>query len=214
MNKIKDALGLGSAHHSHKNASTVTAENCPECATAARGTTTSTSTYATGNAPASTYGSSSTMSSDNAMTRSEEQLLVGKERVDTGAAALKKTITSEHVETQVPLVQEKVVLQREPITDANRQAAYSGAELKESEHVVTTHAERPVVAKETVAKERVSLGKVQEVVNQPVGGEIRKENITLEQQGAPMASTTGTVDPMYNKDTSYSTSTTASKTAY
>jgi len=248
MNKIKDALGMGHHHSSHANASTTTAANCPECL-AASGTTTgntasyssganinpslssSSATYSTstsGSAMPSSYstthttgttGHSTGVHADSAMTRSEEQLLVGKERVETGAAALKKTITTEHVSTTVPLVQEKVVLQREPITDANRGAAYSGAELKEAEHVVTTHAERPVVAKETVAKERVSLGKVAEVVNQTVGGEIRKEHITLE-QGAPMASTTsttstmGTTDPLYNKDNIHSSTTSTHKTAY
>lgn len=240
MNKIKDALGMGHSH-SHTSSGSNSAANCPECQSTTTGTsyaagsnygtganinpslasgqstTTTTTTTGTG------YGNSG-IGTDNAMTRSEEQILVGKERVATGQAALKKNVTTEHVETNLPLVQEKIVLQREPITEANRGAALSGQDIKEAEHVVTTSAERPIVQKEVVAKERVHLGKVAEVTNQPVGGEIRKEHISL-QQGAPMmtgsstsaytTSTTGTADPLYNKDSTYSsTQNSARKTAY
>jgi len=234
MNSIKNALGLGHSHSSHKNSSATEAANCPECLAAQQGTGTTSSTYSTGsnmntgstlNSSTNTMQGSSygTTGTDNAITRSEEQLLVGKQAVPTGEAALKKTIHTEHVSTNVPLVQEKVVVSREPITQANRGAALSGPELKESEHVVTTSAERPIVQKEVVPKERVHLGKVAEVTNQAVGGEIRKEHITLEQGGAPMAGTTGvsagttmhTNDPLYNKDSTYSSTTnTTRKTAY
>jgi len=154
----------------------------------------------------SAYGSN--YSQDNAMTRSEEQLLVGKERVETGEAALRKTITSEYVSTNVPLIREKVVLQREPITESNRAAAYSGPELTEAEHVVTVSEERPIVEKEVVAKERVRLGKVAEVNNQIVGGEIRKEHIEFDQGTAPMATGSTNLNTteadlnsgLYNKD--------------
>lgn len=138
------------------------------------------------------------------MTRSEEQLRVGKEQVPTGEATLKKEIRTQRVETNLPLQKEKAFIQREPITEANRGAALAGPELTESEHTVRTMEERPVVQREVVPKERIHLGKTQEVQNQTVGGDIRKEHVTLEQGKG--GTTTGT-DPMYNKDSNYSSST-------
>jgi len=65
-----------------------------------------------------------------------------------------------------------------------------------------------LLKKEVVAKERVRLGKVAEVTNQTVGGEIRKEHIEFVQGGAPIAGgidattgTTATDSALYNKDT-------------
>jgi len=114
---------------------------------------------------------------DDAMTRSEERLHVGKESVEAGKARLHKYVTSEHVEKEVPLQKESVVLEREPITDANRDKAYAGPEIKEAEYEVNLREEVPVVSKETVAKERVRLAKQVEQTSEAVGGDVRKEHI-------------------------------------
>jgi len=121
----------------------------------------------------------STMNSgaDDAMTRSEERLHVGKESVEAGKARLHKYVTSEHVEKEIPLQKESVVLEREPITDANRDRAYAGPEIKEAEYEVNLREEVPVVSKETVAKERVRLAKNVEQTTESVGGDVRKEHI-------------------------------------
>jgi len=90
---------------------------------------------------------------DDAMTRSEERLDVGTENRAVGRARLRKYIVTENVQTTVPVSREEVRLEREPITEANRDAAFSGTDLTESEHEVTLHAEQPVVNKETVPVE-------------------------------------------------------------
>ena len=59
---------------------------------------------------------SSDASTDNAMTRSEEQLRVGTERVETGRVRLRKYIVTEQVTRTVPVSHEEVRLEREPIT--------------------------------------------------------------------------------------------------
>ncbi|WP_142057581.1 DUF2382 domain-containing protein [Pseudarthrobacter sp. B4EP4b] len=114
---------------------------------------------------------------DDAMTRSEEQLHVGTEREATSRARLRKYVTTENVTKTVPVQREEVRLEREPITDANRGAAMSGPDISEEEHEVTLHEERPVVEKETVPVERVRLDKdvVQDDVT--VNEEVRKEHI-------------------------------------
>lgn len=114
---------------------------------------------------------------EGAMTRSEERLNVDTRTEQTGSARLRKYIVTENVQTTVPVQREEVQLQREPITDTNRDAAYSGPDLTESEHEVTLHAERPVVEKETVPVERVSLGKQTVTDNETVAGDVSKEQI-------------------------------------
>jgi uncharacterized protein (TIGR02271 family) len=91
------------------------------------------------------------------MTRSEEQLRVGTETVEGERARLRKYVVTENVSTTVPVSHEEVRVERESITDANRDAALSGEPISEEEHEVTLRAERPVVAKEAVPVERVRL---------------------------------------------------------
>jgi uncharacterized protein (TIGR02271 family) len=114
---------------------------------------------------------------DNAMTRSEEQLHVGTENVETGTARLRKYIVTENVTTTVPVSREEVRLEREPITDANRGAAMSGGDITEEEHEITLHSERPVVSKQTVPVERVKLGTETVTGQQEVSETLRKERI-------------------------------------
>ena len=114
---------------------------------------------------------------DDAMTRSEEELRVGTESREVGKARLRKYIVTEEVQTTVPVQREEVRIEREPITDANRDAAMSGGELTEEEHEVTLRAETPVVEKDVVAKERVRLDKDTHTEEVQVDESVRKEQI-------------------------------------
>jgi uncharacterized protein (TIGR02271 family) len=114
---------------------------------------------------------------DDAMTRSEERLDVGTETREAARARLRKYVVTENVQTTVPVSHEEVRLEREPITEANRDAAFSGPDLAESEHEVTLRAEEPVVRKETVPVERVRLGTESVTEERPVDEEVRKERI-------------------------------------
>jgi uncharacterized protein (TIGR02271 family) len=114
---------------------------------------------------------------DDAMTRSEEELRVGKTQTEVGKARLRKFIVTENVETTVPVQREEVRIEREPITDANVGNATDGPALSEEEHEVTLHAEQPVVEKTVVPKERVRLEKDTFTEEQTVTDEVRKERI-------------------------------------
>jgi len=116
---------------------------------------------------------------DKAMTRSEEQLHVGTEQTHAGTARLRKYVTTEDVTKTVPVSHEEVKVSREPITDANRGEAMSGAELSEEEHEVTLHAEKPVVNKETVPVERVKLGTETVTEEHTVNETVGKEQIEM-----------------------------------
>ena len=114
---------------------------------------------------------------DNAMTRSEEQLRVGTETVEGGRARLRKYVVTENVSTTVPVSHEEVRVEREPITGANRDAALSGEPISEEEHEITLRAERPVVAKEAVPVERVRLTSETVTEDAAVNETVRKERI-------------------------------------
>jgi uncharacterized protein (TIGR02271 family) len=117
---------------------------------------------------------------DDAMTRSEEELAVGKTSRETGRARLRKYVVTENVETTVPVQREEVRIEREPITGGNVDDALDGPAISEEEHEVTLHAEEPVVEKRTVPKERVRLDKETVTDERQVSEEVRKERIEAE----------------------------------
>jgi uncharacterized protein (TIGR02271 family) len=116
---------------------------------------------------------------DDAMTRSEERLHVGTEKVQTGRARLRKHVVTEMQTVTVPVSHEEVTLTREPITEENVDAATSGPDLSEEEHEVVLTSERVVVAKETTPVERVSLGTETVTEQQQVTEEVAHEEIEL-----------------------------------
>jgi uncharacterized protein (TIGR02271 family) len=118
---------------------------------------------------------------DTAMIRSEERLRAGTERVEAGRARLRKYVVTDTEQVQVPVSREEVRVEREPITDANRDAAYSGPAISEEEHEVTLRAERPVVQTEAVPVERVRLDKEKVTDTETVSGEVRKEKVELDE---------------------------------
>jgi len=119
---------------------------------------------------------------DDAMTRSEEELRVGTETRERGRVRLRKYVTTGQVTTTVPVQREEVRLEREPITDANIDAATSGPDISEEEHEVVLREEEPVVEKRAVAKERVRLDKGTVTEERQVGDEVRKEHIDVDDQ--------------------------------
>jgi uncharacterized protein (TIGR02271 family) len=114
---------------------------------------------------------------DDAMTRSEEELRVGTARQERGRARLRKYVVTEHVQQTVPVSHEEVRIEREPITDANIDDALTGPEISEEEHEVVLSEEVPVVEKRAVPKERVRLGKETVTDETAVSEEVRKERI-------------------------------------
>ncbi|MHA7279879.1 YsnF/AvaK domain-containing protein [Arthrobacter sp. MDT2-2] len=129
---------------------------------------------------------------DEAMTRSEEQLHVGTERREVGRARLRKYVVTETVTKTIPVSHEEVRIEREPITNANRGDAYDGPAISEEEHEVILHAERPVVEKEAVPVERVRLDKETVTEQETVTSDVRKEKIELlDADGTDPADTTG-----------------------
>jgi uncharacterized protein (TIGR02271 family) len=117
---------------------------------------------------------------DDAMTRSEEELRIGKAKREAGTARLKKYVVTENVTQTVPLQREEVRVEREPISDANVDKATSGPDISDEEHEVVLHEEEPVTEKRTVPKERVRLSTDTVTDEREVSEEVRKEQIEAE----------------------------------
>jgi uncharacterized protein (TIGR02271 family) len=117
---------------------------------------------------------------DEAMTRSEEELKVGKADRESGRARLRKYVVTEEVQQTVPVRREEVRLEREPITEGNADQALDGPEISEEEHEVVLHEEEPVVEKRTVPKERVRMEKDAVTDEAQVSEQVRKEQIEAE----------------------------------
>jgi uncharacterized protein (TIGR02271 family) len=117
---------------------------------------------------------------DDAMTRSEEELRVGTREREGGTARLRKYVTTENVTKTVPVRKEKAVLEREPITEGNVDAATDGPAISSEEHEVVLSEEEVVIEKKAVPKERVRLDKETEVTEEQVTEEVRKEQIEAE----------------------------------
>lgn len=117
---------------------------------------------------------------DDAMTRSEEEMYVGTERREAGRARLRKYVVTEEQQVTVPVRHEEVRVEREPITDANRDQAMAGPEISEAEHEVVLHEEETVVETRAVPKERIRMTTEEVTEEETVTGEVRKERIEAE----------------------------------
>ena len=131
--------------------------------------------------PDTTGHDTSGPNTDDAMTRSEEEVSVGTAERESGRARLRKYVVEEEVTKTVPVRREEVRVEREPVTDANAGAALDGPAISEEEHEVVLHEEEPVVEKRAVPKERVRLDKETVTDEQQVSETARKEQIDIDQ---------------------------------
>jgi len=122
---------------------------------------------------------------DDTITRSEEELAVGKRRVETGRLRVRKWVETEPVQAEVTLERESAHIVREPINEV-----VSGATIGEDAIEVTLEGEEAVVDKRVVAKERIGVDVDREATTQTVSDSVRKERVEVE--GDTTTGTTGT----------------------
>jgi uncharacterized protein (TIGR02271 family) len=122
---------------------------------------------------------------DQAMTRSEEEVRVGTETRERGRVRLRKYITTEQVTRTVPVQREEVRLEREPIADSDAGAATAGPDLSEAEHEVVLREEEPVVEKRVVPKERIRLDTDTVTDEREIAEEVRKEQLDVDRDADP-----------------------------
>lgn len=94
---------------------------------------------------------------DGAQIPAEGQLDPAGEQLPAERTRLRKYVVTEQQTVTVPVSHEVPRLEREAITDQDRDRASSVVELAEDEVEIVLHAERPVVSTESVPVERVRL---------------------------------------------------------
>lgn len=126
--------------------------------------------------------------SDAEVTAKEERLNVGTQQQEAGQARLRKRVRTEHETVEVPVEREELVVERENIDPDSPDARTTGGitdDADSAEETVTLHEERPVVDKETVATEKVNVGKRTVQDTETVEGDLRKEEIDVEGEERP-----------------------------
>ncbi len=126
------------------------------------------------------YARGGEMGGEQQLTRSEEELIVGKRQVQAGEVGLKKTVETEHVSKSVPLMHEEVEIERHPV---NADSAQGNVEIGEQHIRIPLSAEEAVVGKRVVAKEEVVVAKHAVEDTRNVEGDIRKERIDVDKSG-------------------------------
>jgi stress response protein YsnF len=136
--------------------------------------------------------------SDGAMTRSEEQLRVGTERVATTRARLVKYVVTEDVLITVPIRREEIRVEQVPVDAEDGDwagesleepagtaaAATASGELPDE---IILHTERPVVTVEVVPVERVRLRTEVVQGQETVTGQVQREQIVVDETPSPGA---------------------------
>ena len=108
------------------------------------------------------------------LTRHEEELYVEKTVEQAGGVRLRKWVETEPIELEVELERERVEVVREVVNEP------VDAEIREAEVEIPVSAQKAVVHKETIAKERIAVQKQVEREVETVTEELRKERIEVE----------------------------------
>jgi uncharacterized protein (TIGR02271 family) len=109
------------------------------------------------------------------VTRAEEEVEVGKRPVEAGSARLRKWVETEPVALDVELEREVARVTRDRIDEPVGDHAFGEEEVE-----MPLHADKPVVQKRAVAKERIGLEKDVQTEKQTVRDEVRKERVEVE----------------------------------
>lgn len=123
-------------------------------------------------------GSKGTTHGNNAIPVIEEELQVGKREVETGGVRLRSRIVERPVEESIRLREERVSVERNPVSRVATEADFEG--FKEGTVELKEYAERPVVAKEARVVEEVSLEKETTERNETISDTVRHTEVDTE----------------------------------
>jgi len=109
------------------------------------------------------------------LTRSAEELRIGKRMVQAGEVRVSKHVETEHVTQTVPRERERVTVERRPASPGASTSPQIGAD----EIVVPVMEEEIVVEKRPVVKEELVIAKERVTEQQEVGAELRREEFDI-----------------------------------
>ena len=123
----------------------------------------------------------------------EEQLSVGKRVINRGGTRIRRYVVETPVEQNVTLHDEKVTLERRPVTDGR---PVTGADFSEKTIEMTETAEEAVVAKTARVKEEIALRKEATERVETVRDTVRREDVEIEQIPGERVSAGTTTTPV------------------
>lgn len=124
------------------------------------------------------YGAGRTAGEEGRLTRSEEELRVGKQRTSAGEAVIGKHVETERVSEPVSLEREEVEVKRRPV-EPGRSA--EGVGIGDDEIRVPLTEEEAVVEKRPVVKEELVIGKHTVEDTKNVETDVRREEFDVDE---------------------------------
>jgi uncharacterized protein (TIGR02271 family) len=109
----------------------------------------------------------------------EERLHAQKHPVETGEVTVRKEVHTENKTLEVPVSREEVVIERNPV-----HGRATAGDIREGEQVrIPVREEQVNVSKDAVVVEEVNVGKRVVQDTEKVSGQVRKEEVKVEQTG-------------------------------
>src|SRR5688572_22260804 len=112
------------------------------------------------------------------ITRSEEELAIGKRQVQAGEVSVRKTVDTERVTERVPVTREEVTVERRPVSAADT----GSAEIREDRIVVPVTEEEVVVEKRPVGKEEGVLRPRAVEDTEQVEADLQRERVEVDER--------------------------------
>ena len=109
------------------------------------------------------------------LTVSEEELSVGKRQVQAGEVEVRKSVETEHVRENVPVMREEVSVERRPVNDVRAAGTIGGDEAIR----IPVTREEVVVEKRPVVKEQIIVRKHAVTENQTVQADLKRERVDI-----------------------------------
>ena len=123
----------------------------------------------------------------------EERLHAEKRPVEAGEVTVRKEVHTETKTLEVPVQREEVVIERTPVHGRAATEGIAAGDIREGEEIrIPVREEQVNVSKEAVVTEEVKVGKRVVQDTEQVSGQVRKEEVKVEQTGDVDVKTRGT----------------------
>jgi uncharacterized protein (TIGR02271 family) len=140
-------------------------------------------------------------SSERVLELREEQLEVGKERVQSGEVNLRKEVITEMRTVEVPVTREEIVVERRALDGIARDGEISMRSIGETEEIRIPVSEEHIhVEKKVVPREEVRVSKQRITETETVSEEVRREEARIESEGRVNVSARGETLRSTNKN--------------
>jgi len=114
----------------------------------------------------------------------EERLHASTKPVETGQVRVRKEVHTETKTIDVPVEREEVVIERTPVHGRASTAGITADSLREGEEIrIPVREDKVSVSKDAVVTEEVKVGKRVVQGTEKVSGQVRKEEVHVEQEG-------------------------------